>query len=305
MINIEIKAGRGLIEEKADWDTTVLEIKQRINNKKRISIDQQRLEIANLQEKRVVLENSKTLSNYKEYIEDGKLSLVFKDLGMQVKYANFFYLEYSFPIFSFLLFLLCNLKNSTPFHFLMMLLVIVHFGKRLLETKYVHIFSIASVPVSVAIRNCIYYWIVFGILVPIEVFYVRKQPQLWSSGITFLLTTLFFLFEFLNFYCHYQLRQLRVVEVQGVKSINSDKKIPTGLFFDSIISPNYTFEILAWLTFSILFSTILGFLFASLGCAIMTSWALEKKKKLLKLKGITEQEKHLVQKRYLTIPFVI
>ena len=52
-----------------------------------------------------------------------------------------------------------------------------------------------------------------------------------------------------------------------------EKKVPKGLFFDTIISPNYTFESIAWLCFAIITNGYISWLFWILGTITMTNWA--------------------------------
>lgn len=58
---------------------------------------------------------------------------------------------------------------------------VLHFVKRVLETKFVHVFSRASMPFKRALINAFHYWyikyriirILFGFNVGIEAFFVR------------------------------------------------------------------------------------------------------------------------------------
>ena len=95
-----------------------------------------------------------------------------------------------------------------------------------------------------------------------------------------LLIFLFVLFEFGNFNCHMHLRKLRL-NANG--EICKGRKVPKGLFFDNIISPNYSFEILSWLTFVLISQSIFAFIFIAGGATIMYHWGKQKKSKLLNL----------------------
>ena len=305
MITVRVKFRNESIEETLSREATVLDLKNTIKIQKGVPVDQQRLEIANSQNKRIILENQKSLSEYSTFIEGNNMSLVLKNLGKQIEYANLFYLEYGFPAVSFIIFFLFNLGRVKMYHVLITALVVIHFGKRILETKYVHVFSVPSVPLSVLVRNCIYYWGIFGILVPIEVFVARRDPQLWSPLATTFLVLLFLAFEYLNFYCHWQLRNLRAVGTDDGQAVTTERKVTRGLFFDQIVSPNYTFEILAWITFSIIFRTLVGLTFTFLGFFIMRNWAFDKKKKMLSLPNLSAADRESVRRRYLIFPFIV
>ena len=103
-----------------------------------------------------------------------------------------------------------------------------------------------------------------------------------------LMTVLFFICEYYNYYCHYQLWLLWLVEKDGKIVLSKKWEFPKGKFFDDIISPNYTFEILAWVVFVFLSGSYMIFLFISLGSYIMYVWAAKKKWKLLESDNITE-----------------
>jgi very-long-chain enoyl-CoA reductase len=50
-----------------------------------------------------------------------------------------------------------------------------HFAKRLLETKFVHVFSNETAPLIPSFRNFIFYWILLGILCPLEILIWRNE----------------------------------------------------------------------------------------------------------------------------------
>ena len=62
---------------------------------------------------------------------------------------------------------------------------------------------------------------------------------------------------------------------------STKRKIPKGLFFDSVIAPNYAFEILAWLSFVAISKSYFTILFIACGSAIMYKWGCDKKRRLL------------------------
>ena len=185
-------------------------------------------------------------------------------------------------------------------------LVLIHYGKRLYESKYVHIFSNASVPYTNAWRNLAMYWIVFGIFVPVELFYLRSLnlgPCLFPCRTSEIFFTLIFLVcEYCNYYCHMQLRKLRFEIVNGKVVQTTKRKLPTGLFFDQVMCPNYTFEILAWVAFVLLSGSFFAGIFIAFGGYIMYVWGVGKRKKFLNGSTFTDAEKLKVKKRFILIP---
>ena len=307
MIKVQVKLKSATFNFSCKDEDFVIELKTRISDSQKMQLSRIRLEIDFSESQKVVLKNEGRLFEYKKYMKDDILPLLCKDLGSQIGYNYLFYIEYCFPPLSTLAFYLYNYKKTNRYHSLLTLLILFHFGKRLLETKFVHIFSNPSVPFKVLIRNCIHYWVLIGLLVPIEVFNLRKMSfpkKLGKSKIS--LFVLFFIFEFLNFVCHLKLRKLRTsTNLNGKREISNERKIPSGLFFDSIISPNYTFEILSWAAFTLLFKSYVSAGFTLISAGIMTQWSGVKKKRLLELEDATPEEKRKIRKRWLTLPLLI
>jgi very-long-chain enoyl-CoA reductase len=299
VVNVELPKGNKL-ELRHPENSPITDIKLKIQEQTRMPVVQQRLEVVLSAEKRVVLENHKKLNDYSGHIVNNVINLRLKNLGPQIPYRTFFYVEYTGPLITFLFAYLLFANQHDPFHRLITLLVIIHFAKRILEAKFVHIFSNASVPVSVVVRNSLYYWVLFGVLIPFEVYYLRQKPQLWSNAATVMLTLLFLLFQAGNFYCHYALRKLRIRKVNGVETIVPDRSVPTGLFFDSVISPNYSFEILIWVTFAIIFKSFFALFFAIVSFLILKNWASQKKQGMLKMDpAMSSEVKESIRRRFL------
>lgn len=283
-------------------------LKTKIKQLTKLPLIQQRLEIRQGQEK-IILKNTDTLNQFTKYLKEGSLDLYFKNLGRQIEYRNLFYLEYIGPFILWIIFFILNLSKINGYYLLITMLVLIHYGKRLYESKYVHIFSNPSVPYSNAWRNIFMYWVVFGIFVPIEIFYLRSLSlgPCWfpcrTSEIFF--TFIFLGSEYFNYYCHVQLRKLRFEEVNGKIVETKKRRLPCGLFFDQVMCPNYTFEILAWISFVFLSGSFFAALFISFGGYIMYVWGVGKKKKILNSPNFSEAEKLKVKKRQILIPDLI
>ena len=282
---------------------TIEILKNEIKKKLKIPIIQQRLFTLNNQ-KKIILKNSDQI-NIIEKNSEGDTIINLKNLGPQILYKNLFYLEYIGPIIIFIIYLIIFKEKINSYYILISILVFFHYIKRLLETKFVHIFSTASVPYSNAWRNIIFYWVLFGIFVGLELFYIRDMNLSENSIREIIFTVFFFIFEILNFYCHWQLRKLRYDYFDGKVIFSKERKIPYGLFFDSVISPNYTFEILSWVCFIFISFSFFAIVFILIGASIMFIWAKGKKLKLLKNKKFTEYEKDIVKKRNLLVKYII
>lgn len=249
----------------------------------KLSPNQIRLEYQPSGGEKIVLKNNSTKLS-QMFPNEKQVTLTLKNLGLQLDYLHLYLIEYSFPLAFWTFFFLINLGKVNSCYWVLFLMGFFHYTKRLLESKYVHIFSNETAPLLPSMRNFLFYGIVFGICVPLEIYYIRKDSYIkreipngfWDKLWIFL----FFLFETCNFYCHWYLRTLRVNK-DG--SLSKERKIPNGLFFDSVISPNYSFEILSWLSFIFLSRSIATLFFITVGGAIMFVWAAGKKKKMLEL----------------------
>ena len=126
----------------------------------------------------------------------------------------------------------------------------LHFFKRELESEFVHIFSNVSVPVSGSFKNFFHYWVLYGLLVVGEIFFFKTKSSDWPRKYYWIFTALIAFFEFMNYKCHCVLRDLRL---DSSGKVDPHKRgIPRGFGFDSALCANYTWEILTWITYTIM-----------------------------------------------------
>ncbi|KAG9150211.1 hypothetical protein Leryth_009782 [Lithospermum erythrorhizon] len=232
-------------------------------------------------ERPTVLNYKKTLAEYSE----GKttLTVVFKDLGPQVKYSTLFFWEYlgplilypvfyHFPVYKYLGYE--EERIIHPAQTYAMYYWCFHYFKRIMETFFVHRFSHATSPLSNVFRNCAYYWS-FGCVIAYFVnhpLYTPVNDMQMKIGFGFGVVC-----QLANFYCHILLRNLRS------PSGNGGYQIPHGFLFNVVTCANYTTEIYQWLGFNIATQTVAGYLFMVVAASIMTNWALAKHRRLKKL----------------------
>ena len=53
-----------------------------------------------------------------------------------------------------------------------------HYAKRELESMFVHIFSRPTLPFKGSIKNYVHYWILFGVMVGVEIFFFWTPPEM-------------------------------------------------------------------------------------------------------------------------------
>lgn len=113
-------------------------------------------------------------------------------------------------------------------------LLLLHFVKRVIETLTVHRYS-GTLPLPVGVGIGSYYALVVAgissVATPVP------GPEFMALGVT-----MFILGELGNLYHHILLAQLRKAQA-GEKS---SYVIPTGGLFDSVTTPHYFFELMAW-----------------------------------------------------------
>eukprot|EP00981_Chlorochromonas_danica_P011485 scaffold4036_cov248-Ochromonas_danica.AAC.10 len=241
--------------------------------------------------------DSKTLSAYQ--VSD-KAVITFKDLGPQIGYRTVFLVEYFGPMVFVLLYylrpaFLYGEAATQPYNWVAKLGVacwVVHFLKRELETIFVHKFSRPTMPLSNLYKNCTYYW-AFGAVIGYPLcspsFQAPSEIQVYIGLAIFLLS------ELGNLKCHLMLSNMRPKE--GAQ----DRSIPRGFLFELVACPNYTFEVLSWVGFTIMTNLLFSGLFTIVGFYQMTEWALKKHKGYKK----TYEKEYTKLNRKAIVPFVL
>lgn len=261
----------------------------------------------------VPLDNAKSLSDYFSAQELlGGIELFAKDLGPQIGYQTVFILEYLGPIVIQALIhtYLVRFKGvpQTQTQTLAYYLVILHFLKREYETVSVHRFSNATMPLFNLFKNSSHYWLLSGVLLsafiystdvahldtygPISkvLFHVNSFPPV----VNYALVALWVFAEASNYICHVKLAGLRDADSKAYV-------IPKGYGFDLLVCPNYSFESLGWLTFSVLVGNWSAWLFFAVGTVQMYFWAAARRSKYLRTFG--DDFKKL--KRAVFVPFLL
>uniref|UniRef100_A0A5K3FSD2 S5A_REDUCTASE domain-containing protein n=1 Tax=Mesocestoides corti TaxID=53468 RepID=A0A5K3FSD2_MESCO len=150
-----------------------------------------------------------------------------------------------------------------------------HFAKRLLETRFVHRFSHATMPVSSLRRNCLYYWL-FALVIayftnhPLYKFPTFGWPQVYVG------LGLFLIGELGNFSCHLALRNLRPAGTTVRQFPRPVPRSPLTFLFKYVACPNYTYETISWIGFSLMTQTLPAVAFTAIGFWTMAQWARNK-----------------------------
>lgn len=192
-----------------------------------------------------------------------------------------------------------ELAPPTQTQHLLCALIVLHFIKRECETLFVHRFSSETMPVRNIFKNCAHYWIVCGVNLAYSLYAPDATPEIrWypaslnpETNPTFLyaMLALWLFAQISNFKTHIILRNLR--PANG----STKRQIPRGYGFDSVTCPNYSFEILSWITiWALSGGSWAALLFILIGVAQMFLWAQKKEMKYRKEFGNAYRRKNLL-----------
>eukprot|EP01035_Chromulina_nebulosa_P021762 gene21762-28162_t len=243
-------------------------------------------------------DDTKTLESYK--ITDGS-TILFKDLGPQIGYRTVFLLEYFGPLVFVLLyatrpsFIYGSDAASKPFNWVALAGIIswsIHFLKREFETLFIHKFSHPTMPLSNLYKNCSYYWI-FGAVIGYPLSSPTYEPPTSLNQI-YIGLLIFAISEIGNLLVHIQLSLMRPAEG------SNQREIPKGPLFYLVACPNYTFEVLSWVGFSIFTQIPLAYAFTLVGFYQMAVWAKQKDRGYKK----TYEKEYTKLRRKAIVPFI-
>ena len=196
-----------------------------------------------------------------------------KDIGAQVAWKTVFLLEYAgLLVIHLAIAAIYGFGRMTFGQWIALAMIAIHYGKRELETLFVHRFSHATMPVSGMIKNCTHYWLVGGVALGRAIYTdsFTGTSLLWPWAFL-----LFLVAEAGNLYCHLMLSWLRP---PGTKV----RAIPRGFMFEYVSCPNYFFEALAWTAFALGTGSMVSWLFMVIGAGQMFIWAQKKHSAYLK-----------------------
>jgi very-long-chain enoyl-CoA reductase len=231
--------------------------------------------------------------------------LYLRDLGPQISWRTVFLLEYFGPCVIYPLFYLrpkIIYGNSdgiaTPTVVsIACVCYTAHFVKRLLETVFFHRFSHATMPYLNVFKNSGYYW-GFAVFIGYYANHPLYTPPCFGAPQIAVGLIGFILSEYGNFSIHLALRNLRPA---GSK----ERKIPTPTgdpftkMFSYVSCPNYTYEVLSWLSFSVMTQLTPALIFTAFGFYQMAVWAIGKHKLYKK------EFPHYPRNRKAIIPFLL
>nr|CCC89672.1 putative 3-oxo-5-alpha-steroid 4-dehydrogenase [Trypanosoma congolense IL3000] len=214
-------------------------------------------------------------------VKDG-CELLYKDLGPQVGYRTVFVVEYAGPLAIMLMYAIrpsfiygSSITNSYCYtQKLYIVLFLAHFVKRELETFFVHKFSHPTMPRRNIIKNCVYYW-----TFALGIGYVLCSPSYTepaSRALVDVSAVAMVIFELLNFAVHKQLSGMRCADG------DTTRPVPKGILFSLVSCPNYFFEIMSWVAFSLGTNILTSWFFTLAGLLQMADWAAKKHKNYLK-----------------------
>lgn len=170
----------------------------------------------------------------------------------------------------------------------------LHFLKREYETVFVHKFSANTMPARNIVRNSAFYWLMAGLLCALDVYApgnLSARDEL--VPLDYVGLGLFAVGEACNWIVHQHLASLR-------KPGGTEKGIPNCIGSSLVTSPNYMFEVLAWVGVILISRSWAVVLFICTGIVYMRSWSRGKEKALR-----NEFGDRYKKKRYTMLPGLI
>jgi very-long-chain enoyl-CoA reductase len=164
------------------------------------------------------------------------------------------------PAFVYCLFSFTLMPSASPYNrsCLVLVLLTAHFGKRVLETCFLHKYSGNS---DVAIASCI--GIYYALTCALITYFQGNVSKDIPSMIFVLGTSLFVVGQLGNLYHHWILAKLRTSK--------SEEKyvVPRGGLFHLVAVPHYLFELIAWLGIATVAGHLNGFLVFTSMCSYL------------------------------------
>ncbi|CAJ0960252.1 unnamed protein product, partial [Mesorhabditis belari] len=282
-------------------DDTVFAVKKRIAKEKpSLSIERQALR---LDPKGKALKDEQKLSDL-GIAKNAQLYV--RDLGPQISWKAVFLTEYAGPFFIYPLFYMRpsfiygQEAGAKPISHAVTLACIcwcAHYAKRLFETQFIHRFSNGTMPRFNLLKNCGYYW---GFCAFVSYFINHPLYTAPYFGLLQIYIGLagFIVAEFGNLSIHILLRNLRPEGTKERKIPKPDGN-PLSCLFNLVSCPNYTYETLSWLFFSIMTQSVPALLFTIAGFVQMTIWAQNKHR------AYKQEFKDYPKGRKAIVPFLI
>lgn len=277
----KLKSGSTLcVLDGLELTATIADVKEAIcRQKPNLYPDRQQLK-ADKEKKARALKDDATLKSLS--LKEGVL--YFKDLGPQIGWSTVFLCEYAGPLFTYLLFYMrpsfiygeaAKIPMAQVVHFAAACWTF-HYAKRLFETVFIHRFSHSTMPIGNLFKNCSYYW-GFAAFVSYFVNHPLYTPPMFGAGQINIGLIIFLIGELGNLSTHVVLRNLRPPGTKE-RNIPYPTSNPFTILFNFVSCPNYTYEGVSWLGFSVMTQALPALVFTVIGFAQMSQWALGKHK---------------------------
>ncbi|XP_042366416.1 very-long-chain enoyl-CoA reductase [Plectropomus leopardus] len=205
-------------------------------------------------------------------------TMYFRDLGPQLGWTMVFLAECIGPLLTYLLFYFrvpyiyshkyAFTSSPHPVVALACTCHTFHYMKKLIETIFVHHFSHGTMPLRTIVRNCAYYWGFSAWLAYYINHPLYTPPSYGELQVNYALV-IFVICELGNFSIHLVLNNLRGER----RRFPMPTKNPFTWLFFFVSCPNYTYEVGAWVSFSIMTQCLPVALYTLLGFIQMTIWA--------------------------------
>ncbi|CAH8568781.1 unnamed protein product [Heterobilharzia americana] len=293
--------------ENVSNDATILDLKRRIcHEKEKPKVNRQSIR---LEPRGKSINDSKRICDLEATNSSECVNLYLKDLGPQIGWRTVFLAEYTGPLVIYTViwlirqpFFKSNVISPMSSDLYLRKVALAcwcgHYIKRLLESVFIHRFSHATMPLRNLFINCSYYY-GFGLFVAYFTNHYLYTPPTFGHTQIVIGFLLFIIGEWGNFCCHLTLKRLRPA---GSMIRQIPYPMPGWFFtrmFNLVACPNYTYEVIAWIGFTIMTQTLPALLFTIFGFRQMATWAIGK------LKAYRREFPNFPKYRKAIVPYIL
>ena len=129
---------------------------------------------------------------------------------------------------------------------------------------------------------------------------MRLTCVLSIASVCFLLRIAMLIAKVVTFFSERSLTLYHTIHTIHTIQGSQKREIPKGFLFNLVACPNYTFEVMSWVGFSIMTQLLFSWAFTLVGFLQMADWAMKKHKGYKKTYG----KEYIDLKRKAIIPFV-
>ena len=203
--------------------------------------------------------------------------------GTHGRPPNRAFFSYGAPILIWLAFF--ALSERTSLQYLLAVMWISHFTKRLLETRYVHLYSPGKQMHGCFTSKASLFYVVFSLAIGWSIH--RASYEGHFDAFTTPIVVGYYVSVVVNGMHHYLLRIMKLRS-------SAVRTFPNGYGFELVACPHYTAECITWLMFALVTHCAASWLFFTTTVGLLIVWSQERYLRYKKMPGYPEHRRALV-----------